>query len=133
MALARRLEVAGKLSDASLCRVPLTVVVDAKDVHDKGRIMRSQKSQAFTVAWMRSALRRPGVCLRWTATENMFVDAGTKDMDLKHLRQVMTSSKWCVTYAPDFVKQVTTAAKKVPVRASSSSPSASSLLGRCGL
>ena len=42
--------------------VPMTVAVDAKDVHDKGNSdtasYGSQKSLAFTVAWIRSVLRR---------------------------------------------------------------------------
>ena len=59
-----------------------TTVVDAKDVHDKGNSdtssFGSQKSLAFTIAWMRSVLRRPNTALKWTATENMWVEAGTE-------------------------------------------------------
>ncbi|CAJ1366499.1 unnamed protein product [Effrenium voratum] len=95
--------------DVSLETVPLTVVTDAKDVYDKNTSdtpsYGSQKSLAFTVAWLRSMLRRPQTTLRWTSTENMFVDAGTKDMELDNLRTVLRSCEWCVTYRPDFVRQ----------------------------
>ena len=59
----------GKDIDRSLNSVPLTVVVDAKDVHDKANSdtssFGSQKSLAFTIAWLRAVLRR------WTSTQNM--------------------------------------------------------------
>ncbi|CAJ1404860.1 unnamed protein product [Effrenium voratum] len=95
--------------DVSLETVPLTVVTDAKDVYDKNTSdtpsYGSQKSLAFTVAWLRNMLRRPQTTLRWTSTENMFVDAGTKDMELDNLHTVLRSCEWCVTYRPDFVRQ----------------------------
>ena len=85
------------------------MVTDAKDVYDKGcsdtPSYGAQKSLAFTVAWLRGILRRELTKLRWTSTENMFVDAGTKDMDTDHLHSIMKSCEWCVTYRPDFVKQ----------------------------
>ena len=81
IASARDYLVVGKPADKALDKVPLCVVVDAKDVYDKGNSdtssYGSQKSLAFTVAWLRSILRRPNTSLRWTATENMFADAGT--------------------------------------------------------
>ena len=50
----------GKEMDRSLNSVPLTVVVDAKDVHDKANSdtssFGSQKSLAFTIAWLRAVL-----------------------------------------------------------------------------
>ena len=82
LASLRDKEVLGKTAERSMAAIPLTVVVDAKDVHDKGSSDTSsygtQKSLAFTVAWLRSVLRRPGTNLKWTATENMWVDGGTK-------------------------------------------------------
>ena len=33
-------------------------------------------------------------------TANMFVDAGTKEMDLTHLRSIFDAGKWSVTYSP---------------------------------
>ena len=61
--------------------LPLVVVVDAKDVHDKAKSdtssFGSQKSLAFTIAWLRSVLRRANTSVRWTATSNMFADAAT--------------------------------------------------------
>ena len=64
--------------------IGLIVVTDAKDTYDKGNSdtpsYGSQKSLAFTVAWLRGMIAKPNVALRWTATSNMFVDAGTKDM-----------------------------------------------------
>ena len=115
LATARGLPMAGKAVDASINSIPLTVVVDAKDVHDKANSdtssFGSQKSLAFTVAWLRSVLRRPNTTLRWTSTENMWVDAGTKHMDLGHLRSILREGRWSVTYCPDFVKQVAKAKK----------------------
>ena len=94
----------------SLNSVELTVVVDAKDVHDKANSdtssFGSQKSLAFTVAWLRSVLRRPNTTLRWTSTENMWVDSGTKEMDLTHMRRILKEGHWSVEYSPVFVKQV---------------------------
>ena len=88
--------------DRSLNSVPLTVVVDAKDVRDKGNSdtssFGSQKSLAFTVAWMRSVLKRPNTSLRWTSTSNMFCDAGTKYMDVTHLRETLRRGTWSITY-----------------------------------
>ena len=96
--------------DRSLNSVGLTVVVDAKDVHDKANSdtssFGSQKSLAFTVAWLRSVLRRPNTTLRWTSTENMWVDSGTKEMDLTHMRRILKEGHWSVEYSAVFVKQV---------------------------
>ena len=87
--------------------VPLTVVTDAKDVYDKGGSdtpsYGAQKSLAFTVAWIRSMLGRTGTDLKWTSTENMFIDAGTKDMDLSHIHRILDQCKWSVKYSPSFV------------------------------
>ena len=116
---ARGLNFLGRAALVSLNMVDLTVVVDAKDVHDKGNSDTStygaQKSMAFTVAWLRSQLRQPRTCLRWTSTENMWVDGGTKIMDLTHMRRTMQSGRWSVSYSPQFVKQVYKASKKVPM------------------
>ncbi|CAE7229821.1 pol [Symbiodinium sp. CCMP2592] len=46
----------------------------------------SQKSLAFTIAWLRGMVAKANVSLKWTATSNMFVDAGTKDMPQDHMR-----------------------------------------------
>ena len=56
----------------------------------------------------------------------MWVDAGTKDMDLGHLRRILDSGRWSVTYSPTFVKQVAKA-KKVSARAVG--PSVMSVVG----
>ena len=60
LASLRDKEVLGKLAEQSLATIPLTVVVDAKDVRDKGNSDTSsygtQKFLAFTVAWLRSAV-----------------------------------------------------------------------------
>ena len=64
---------------------------------------------AFSIAWMRSILRLPNSCLKWTSTENMWVDGGTKEMDLTHMRAIMSLGKWSISYSPEFVKQVSKA------------------------
>ena len=108
----------GRDVDVAINSVPMTAVVDAKDVHDKGNSdtasYGSQKSLAFTIAWLRSALRRPNFCLKWTATSNMWVDGLTKDMDLSHLRKILQSGKWSISYSPEFLKQVGKAKQPKP-------------------
>ena len=83
-----------KVVDAVLETVPLVVVTDAKDVYDKNTSdtpsYGSQKSLAFTVAWLRNLLRREGTKLKWTSTENMWVDGGTKDMNLDHMHKIQS-------------------------------------------
>ena len=97
----------GKSAAYSLDRIPLVSVVDAKDTHDKvgsETTTGSQKSLAYTIAWLRQVFRRPQASIRWTATENMFVDAGTKDMDTSQFRSVLTGGYWSIEYDPSFVK-----------------------------
>ena len=57
----------GKKSETAMDSVSMQVVVDAKDVHDKTNSdtpsYGAQKSLAFSVAWLRSELRRPRTCL----------------------------------------------------------------------
>ena len=95
--------------DAILDAVPLTVVTDAKDTFDKCSSdtpsFGSQKSLAFTTTWIRSILRRPNTSLRWSATENMFVDAGAKEMDLSHLQSILTKGRWNACYSASFIKK----------------------------
>ena len=118
LASVRGYNVLGKASEPALGMVNMQVVVDAKDVFDKGNsdtsTYGSQKSLAFTVSWMRSQLRKPRTTLKWTSTENMWVDGGTKLMDLTHLRRIMLSGEWSVSYCPKFVKQVYKTAKTKP-------------------
>ncbi|CAE7729826.1 dnaJ, partial [Symbiodinium pilosum] len=93
---------------------PHPVVVDAKDVHDKGNSDTSsygtQKSLAFTVAWL---------------CPSEAVD----EMDLTHMRNTMKSGEWCVKYSPEFVKQVSKGAKRRTTSTSSSSASPAVLPG----
>ena len=95
----------------AICAIPLAVVTDAKDVYDKGcsdtPTYGAQKSLAFTVAWIRGVLSQPNTMLRWTATENMFVDCNTKDMCREHVHKILNSGRWSVVYNQDFVKQET--------------------------
>ena len=62
----------GRNADLAISAVGMTLTVDAKDVHDKGNSdtasYGSQKSLAFTVAWMRQVLGKPNTALKWTAT-----------------------------------------------------------------
>ena len=85
----RGLPMENRYAESVMDVIRMMVVVDAKDVFDKcssDSTYGSQKSLAFAVAWMRSILRRPGTSLKWTATENMIADGGTKVMDMHHLR-----------------------------------------------
>ena len=83
-------------------------VTDAKDCFDRVTSdtgFGSQKSLMFSVAGLRQQLRRPQASLRWTATSNMLVDAGTKAMDGQHLREALLRGEWSVEFQQDFVKQ----------------------------
>ncbi len=105
-------------SERSIAGVRMTCVVDAKDVHDKCNSdtpsYGSQKSLAFTISWMRSILRQPNTSLKWTATDNMFVDSLTKEMDLTHFRRILEAGFWSISYSPQFVKQVSKARSVKP-------------------
>jgi len=98
--------------------IPLNLVTDAKDVYDKGMTdtatYGSQKSLAFTIAWMREVFRKPRTSLSWTSTENMPVDCGTKAMDTSHLVKILNTGRWGVTYNASFVKQ--NVKKRLPPR-----------------
>ena len=56
VATVRGFDMLGRAADVAINAVKMTVVVDAKDVHEKGNsdtaTYGSQKSLAFTVAWM---------------------------------------------------------------------------------
>lgn len=65
--------------DSAYCKaIPLRLVTDAKDVFDKSSsdtpTYGSQRSLAFTVAWIREILRKPCTRIHWTSTENMVID-----------------------------------------------------------
>ncbi|OLP96994.1 hypothetical protein AK812_SmicGene20734 [Symbiodinium microadriaticum] len=96
----------------------MVIVTDAKDVYDKGNSdtpsYGSQKSLAFTVAWLRGMLGRGNTALRWTATENMFVDCGTKEMDGAHMRKILGEGEWSYRFDADLVKQTVRA--RAPVQ-----------------
>ena len=115
IATTRGYNMVGKSADKAVDMIDLSIIVDAKDVFDKTNsdttTYGAQKSMAFTVAWMRSQLRRPRTSLKWTSTENMWADGGTKQMDLSHMRRIMKAGQWSVSYCPSFVKQVYKAAK----------------------
>ena len=120
LATIRGFKMDGRNVDPSLYSIQMTAVVDAKDVHDKGNSdtpsYGSMKSMAFSIAWMRSVLRKPQTCLKWTATDNMWIDGGTKDMDLTHMRRIMGNGSWAITFNPEFVKQVTKARSSKPMK-----------------
>ena len=105
--------------EGCITEVPVAVITDAKDVYDKGNSdtpsYGSQKSLAFTVSRLRSVLRLPNTSLQWTGTDNMLIDALTKEMDLSHLHKVLQQGVWCAKFSKDFIKQ--TAKPKKPKRA----------------
>ena len=104
----------------SLQSIPLTIVTDAtaKDVYDKSTSdtpsYGAQKSLAFSIAWLRGMLSQGNTSIRWTSTENMFVDAGTKDMDVEHMHRVLNGGRWCARYTASFIKQTSKGQKKAP-------------------
>ena len=109
----RGLPTRSRFASASADSVPCTVVVDAKDTHDRVTSDTSsfgqQKSLAYTVSWLKQQFRRPNLTLRWTATENMICDCLTKPMDTAHLRNTLTRGTWSIVYHPEFIKAKTKA------------------------
>ena len=97
-------------AELSAEQIPLQLVTDAKDNFDKCNsdtpTYGSQKSLAFTIAWLRSALRKENTTMSWTSTQNMFADGGTKLMKLEHMSKILQSNEWSVTFSPNFVKQL---------------------------
>lgn len=49
--------------------------------------------------------------LKWTNTENMLVDCGTKEMSAEHVHGILSECRWSLRYSPDFVKQTIKAKK----------------------
>ena len=98
-----------RTAEDSLQSIPLTIVTDAKDLYDKATSdtpsYGAQKSLAFSIAWLRGMLAQGNTSIRWTSTENMFVDAGTKDMEVEHIQRVLDGGRWCARYTASFIKQ----------------------------
>ena len=121
--------VLGRNVDHIVDSVPMTVVTDAKDVYDRcgsdTSTYGSQKSLAFTIAWLRAMLQRPNTVLRWTSTANMIIDCGTKEMDLEHLHRILHACEWSAKYVAAFVKQ----GKSKAVKKKSSTPAPTILPG----
>jgi hypothetical protein len=126
LAEARGLPALGIKNMLNVETIPLVGVVDAKDTYDKvgsdTSTFGQQKALAFTVAWLRQQFRRPSMFLRWTSTENMFADAGTKLMDTSHLRRVLREGQWSIEYQPSFIKAVVKKAKATKVNEADSPP-----------
>ena len=105
----RGLQVLGKLGERLAKGVEMTVVTDAKDIYDRcssdTSTYGSQKSLAFTVAWLRAILQKPNTTLRWTSTQNMLADCGTKEMEVEHLHCILKDWEWSASYDASFVKQ----------------------------
>ena len=57
------------------------------------------------MAWIRTQLAKEQTNLRWTNTENMFVDCGTKEMSTEHLHRILSESRWSYRYNQEFIKQ----------------------------
>ena len=89
--------------------IPMVSITDAKDTYDRGNsdcpTYGAQKSMAFAVAWVRQTLNGYNSSLKWTATANMWVDAGTKAMPLDHMQEILAKGKWSYVYHQDYVKQ----------------------------
>ena len=106
--------------DAATDAIPLCVVTDAKDVFDKSvsdtHSYGSQKSLVFTISWIRGMLSKPNTSLKWTSTENMWVDAGTKDMEMDHMHRILGACEWSIKYTSAFIKQGSKGVKKKNVK-----------------
>lgn len=111
----------GKMPDEVLDSIPLVQITDAKDLYDKGNsdtaTYGAQKSLGFTIGWVRATLARAATSLKWTSTDNMFVDCGTKDMDESYLHRILAAGRWCYTYNQEYVKQGKSGKKQLPLSA----------------
>ena len=121
------LQVLGRTGEKMVNTIGMTVVTDAKDIYDRcssdTSTYGSQKSLAFTVAWLRAILQKPNTRLRWTSTQNMLVDCGTKEMDVEHLHRILKECEWSASYDATFVKQgKSKAVKKVKQSAHANLP-----------
>ena len=111
----------GKMPDEVLDSIPHVQITDAKDLYDKGNsdtaTYGAQKSLGFTIGWVRATLARAATSLKWTSTDNMFVDCGTKDMDESYLHRILAAGRWCYTYNQEYVKQGKSGKKQLPLSA----------------
>ncbi|CAK9081636.1 unnamed protein product [Durusdinium trenchii] len=89
--------------------IPMVAITDAKDTYDRGNsdcpTYGAQKSMAFSVCWIRQVLNGSNSHLKWTATANMWVDAGTKLMPCDHMQGILEKGRWSFVYHQDYVKQ----------------------------
>ena len=89
--------------------IPMVAITDAKDTYDRGNsdcpTYGAQKSMAFSVCWIRQVLNGSNSHLKWTATANMWVDAGTKLMPCDHMQSILEKGRWSFVYHQDYVKQ----------------------------
>ena len=89
--------------------IPMVAITDAKDTYDRGNsdcpTYGAQKSMAFSVCWIRQVLIGSNSHLKWTATANMWVDAGTKLMPCDHMQGILEKGRWSFVYHQDYVKQ----------------------------
>ena len=90
-------------------QVPMTVVTDSKDGHDRlnsdaGVGSSAQKSVNLELASIREILDRPQTMVRWTDGTNMLSDVLTKDMPADHLRETLERGTWSIEFQEAMVK-----------------------------
>ena len=89
--------------------IPFIAVTDAKDTYDRSNsdcpTYGAQKLMAFSVAWIRQVLHGHNSSLKWTATANMWVDAGTKLMATDRTHDILDRGKWSYVFHQSYVKQ----------------------------
>ena len=95
--------------EAGVSRWPAMLVTDARDCHDhlqrETMATPQQRTLLFDLASIRETLDSGSTTLRWTATENMLVDAFTKRMDSSHLLNIVSDGMWSVIYDERFVNK----------------------------
>ena len=89
-------------------QVPMTVVTDSKDGHDRltsdaGTGSTAQKSINQELGSIREILNRPRTSLRWTDGSNMIVDCLTKDMPADHLLETLARGSWSIELKEELV------------------------------
>ena len=95
----------GDLQDALLYAPTLHWVTDAKDVYDslskEGIPSPAERRLALDIVILKELLGRPNNFLHWCDTSHMVADGLTKSMQNDHIRQVLGSGIYSLTYSPE--------------------------------
>ena len=89
-----------------------TLVTDAKDLYDtlskETSSMPEQRALIFELAGFREWLVKYSTGIKWTADENMIVDALTKDkrQSRNHLARILSHGRWSISKQDVLVRSI---------------------------